>query len=59
MSLPEGNDALTNSHQSFFNLVWSAIGAAIAMGLALWLVADDRSLFLLASLGGRQYFFSL
>ena len=50
--MPDSKDALTNSHQSLINLVWSAIGAAIAMGLALWIVADDSSLFLLASLRG-------
>jgi CBS-domain-containing membrane protein len=56
MSLPEGNDALTNSRQSFINLVWSAIGAAVGIGLSLWLVADESSLFLFASLGGSTVF---
>ena len=38
------------------DLAWSAMGAAVAIGLALWLVADDRSVFLLASLGGSTVF---
>ena len=32
------------------------MGAAVAIGLALWLLADDRSVFLLASLGGSTVF---
>ncbi len=56
MSLFTGKDIFTNSHQGLMKLVWSAIGAAIAIGLALWLVADDNSLFLLASLGGSTVF---
>jgi CBS-domain-containing membrane protein len=56
MSLPDRKDALTNSRQRIIDLVWSAIGAAVAIGLALWLVADDSSLFLLASLGGSTVF---
>jgi CBS-domain-containing membrane protein len=56
MSRPEWNNVYTNIRQSFMNLVWSAIGAAVAIGLALWLVADERSLFLLASLGGSTVF---
>ena len=56
MSLPGCKNTLTNSHQGLIKLVWSAIGAAVAIGLALWLVADDSSLFLLASLGGSTVF---
>ena len=56
MSLFGCKDIFTNSHQGLMKLVWSAIGAAIAIGLALWLVADDSSLFLLASLGGSTVF---
>ena len=56
MSLPEWSDALTNSRQSFNNLAWSAMGAPVAIGLSLWLVADESSLFLLASLGGSTVF---
>ena len=56
MSSPDRKDGVTNSRQSLINLVWSAIGAAVAIGLALWLVADGSSLFLLASLGGSTVF---
>jgi CBS-domain-containing membrane protein len=56
MSSPDRNDAFPNSRQSLIDLVWSAIGAAVAIGLALWLVANDNSLFLLASLGGSTVF---
>ena len=56
MSSSDRKDAVTNSRQSLIDLVWSAIGAAVAIGLALWLVADDSSLFLLASLGGSTVF---
>jgi CBS-domain-containing membrane protein len=38
------------------SLIWSAIGAAVAIGLALWLVAGEHSPFLLASLGGSTVF---
>ena len=56
MSLFGCKDIFTNSHQGLMKLVWSASGAAIAISLALWLVADDSSLFLLASLGGSTVF---
>jgi CBS-domain-containing membrane protein len=56
MSLPGCKDIPTNGLQGLIKLVWSAIGAAIAISLALWLVADDSSLFLLASLGGSTVF---
>ena len=56
MSLFGCKEIFTNSHQGLMKLVWSAIGAAIAIGLALWLAADDSSLFLLASLGGSTVF---
>ncbi len=38
------------------DLVWSAIGGAIAIGLSLLLVSGDQSAFLLASLGGSTVF---
>lgn len=45
------------SHKrNFGDVIWSALGAAIAIGLALWLVADDHSTLLLASLGGSTVF---
>jgi CBS-domain-containing membrane protein len=56
MSLPDRKDAATDSRKSLLDLVWSAIGAAVAIGLALWFVADGSSLFLLASLGGSTVF---
>lgn len=56
MSLLDRKDEVTNRRQNLINLVWSAIGAAIAMGIALWLVADNTSMFLLASLGGSTIF---
>ena len=38
------------------DLGWSAVGASIAIGIALWFVGDGRSPFLLASLGGSTVF---
>jgi len=38
------------------DLVWSAIGATIAIALALWFVGDRTSPFLLFSLGGSTVF---
>ena len=37
-------------------IIWSAIGAAIAITLALWLAGDRTSPFLLFSLGGSTVF---
>jgi CBS-domain-containing membrane protein len=37
-------------------LIWSAVGAATGIGLALWLVGMASSPFLLASLGGSTVF---
>jgi CBS-domain-containing membrane protein len=37
-------------------IIRSALGAAVTIGLALWLVADDHSPLLLASLGGSTVF---
>ena len=37
-------------------IIRTALGAAVAIGLALWLVADDHSPLLLASLGGSTVF---
>jgi len=41
---------------NYRNVVWAAVGAAMALGLALWMVVDDRSLLLLPSLGGSTVF---
>src|SRR4030043_2117446 len=38
------------------DLSWSVAGASIGIAIALWLVADGRSPFLLASLGGSMVF---
>ena len=38
------------------DLGWSVIGASTAIAIALWFVADGRSPFLLASLGGSTVF---
>ena len=38
------------------DLSWSVAGASIGIAIALWLVADERSPFLLASLGGSTVF---
>jgi CBS-domain-containing membrane protein len=56
VSQSDPQDVLTNGRPSLIDLVWSAIGGAAAIGLALWLVADNSSLFLLASLGGSTIF---
>jgi CBS-domain-containing membrane protein len=45
-----------NGRHNLLDLVWSAIGAAVAIGLALWLVTDNASIYLLASLGGSTVF---
>jgi CBS-domain-containing membrane protein len=56
MSSFERKDLPGNNQQHFRDIVWSSIGAAAGIGLALWLVADARSVFLLASLGGSTVF---
>jgi CBS-domain-containing membrane protein len=56
MSSSDRKDTPGNDQRDFRDLVWSAIGAAVAIGLALWLVTDDPSIFLLASLGGSTVF---
>lgn len=38
------------------DLGWPAVGASIAIAIALWFVADGHSPFLLASLGGSMLF---
>ena len=42
--------------RKYLDMLWSATGAAIAITLALLLVADRNSPFLLASLGGSTVF---
>ena len=47
---------LSNNRDKYLDLSLSAIGATIAITLALWFLADQRSPFLLASLGGSTVF---
>jgi CBS-domain-containing membrane protein len=42
--------------RKYFDMIWSAVGATIAIALALLLVADRNSPFLLFSLGGSTVF---
>lgn len=44
------------SRKNLVDLVWSAIGATVAIALALWLITDRRLSFLLPSLGGSTVF---
>ena len=46
----------TKIQENLRDLSWSAIGATVAMAIALWLVSDRQSPFLLASLGGSTVF---
>ncbi|MGE5698950.1 MAG: HPP family protein [Deltaproteobacteria bacterium] len=56
MDSPEPDEMLVNGRQKFLDIGFSAIGATIGIALALWFVADQRSPFLLASLGGSTVF---
>lgn len=56
MDAPEQNEILGNGRQKYFDIALSATGATIGIALALWFVADQRSPFLLASLGGSTVF---
>ena len=49
-------EAHTGGGRKYFDMLWSAIGAIVAITLALLLVAGPNSLFLLASLGGSTVF---
>lgn len=42
--------------KKIYDLSWAVVGASIAIAVALWFVADGRSPFLLASLGGSTVF---
>ncbi len=50
------NDRISSYRKTAVKHVWAAGGAAVAIALALRLVADEHSLFLLASLGGSTVF---
>jgi len=52
----EQDKVLANGKGKFLDIGLSAIGATIGIALALWFVADQRSPFLLASLGGSTVF---
>ena len=56
MNSPEQRKIIPKKRQNLTDLVWSMGGAATAITLALWLVADTSSVFLLASLGGSTVF---
>jgi CBS-domain-containing membrane protein len=47
---------LSENRVKFPEIIWSAIGATIAITLALWFVGDRTSPFLLFSLGGSTVF---
>jgi CBS-domain-containing membrane protein len=47
---------LSENRVKFLEIIWSAIGATIAITLALWFVGDRTSPFLLFSLGGSTIF---
>jgi CBS-domain-containing membrane protein len=44
------------NNKTIRDLCWAVLGASIAIAIALWFVADGRSPFLLASLGGSTLF---
>jgi CBS-domain-containing membrane protein len=56
MSYNNQNETRTSDGRKYFDMIWSAIGATIAITLALSFVADRNSPFLLASLGGSTVF---
>ncbi len=56
MSSPEQEKTFSKRGWNLTDLAWSTGGAASAISLALWLVADGSSVFLLASLGGSTVF---
>ena len=47
---------LSDNRVKLHEILWSAIGATIAISLALWFVGDRNSPFLLFSLGGSTVF---
>jgi len=56
MSYNVQNETRANNGRKYLDLIWSAMGGAIAITLALLLVADRNSPFLLFSLGGSTVF---
>jgi CBS-domain-containing membrane protein len=56
MSPGDEKGTLNNRRLNFLDLGWSAVGAAVAIALALWFVGGRGGPFLLASLGGSTVF---
>ncbi len=56
MSHDNQDEARAGNGRKYSELIWSAVGATIAIALALLLVADRNSPFLLFSLGGSTVF---
>jgi CBS-domain-containing membrane protein len=56
MSYDSQKEARAGNDKRYLDLIWSAIGGAIAIALALFLVAGRDSPFLLFSLGGSTVF---
>lgn len=56
MGSPGQDEVLANGRRKYIDIGLSAIGATIGISIALWFVADQRSPFLLASLGGSTVF---
>ena len=44
------------NREKLYSLVWSIVGASVAILVALWFVGDGHSPFLLASIGGSTVF---
>jgi CBS-domain-containing membrane protein len=56
MSFNHQKETLASDGRKYLDMIWSAIGATIAITLALLLAADRNSPFLLFSLGGSTVF---
>jgi len=56
MSCHHQKETHAGDGRKYLDMIWSAIGGTIAITLALLLVADRNSPFLLASLGGSTVF---
>lgn len=51
-----GQEKPNNTQRNVLRLIWGAVGAAVGIGLALWVVGVPSSPFILASLGGSTVF---
>ena len=56
MNSTEERGTHNNGHVNFHSLGWSAVGATIAIALALWFAEGTKGPFLLFSLGGSTVF---